>query len=141
MIRRIEPEEINDVLIVWINASIQAHSFIDEEFWKSKMVDMRETYIPNSETYIYKENEIIKGFFSLQGNTLAAMFVSIEFQSNGIGRKMMEKAKTLRKFLELTVYKENQKGIAFYKNCGFKIIKEKVDIHTGHIEILMNYGC
>ena len=141
MIRKIEPEEINDVLIVWINASIQAHSFIDEEFWKSKMVDMRETYIPNSETYIYKENEIIKGFFSLQGNTLAAMFVSIEFQSNGIGRKMMEKAKTLGKILELTVYKENQKGIAFYKNCGFKIIKEKVDIHTGHIEILMNYGC
>ena len=135
MIRKIEPEEINDVLIVWINASIQAHSFIDEEFWKSKMVDMRETYIPNSETYIFKENEIIKGFFSLQGNTLAAMFVPIEFQNNGIGRKMMEKAKTLRKFLELTVYKENQEGIAFYENCGFKIIKEKVDVHTEHIEI------
>ncbi|WP_419662328.1 GCN5-related N-acetyltransferase [Desulfosarcina variabilis str. Montpellier] len=140
MIRKIEKEEINDVLNIWINASIQAHNFIDEEFWKSKTVDMRETYIPNSDTYIFKENEIIKGFFSLHGNTLAAMFVSPEFHSNGIGREMMEKAKSLRNKLELTVYKENPKSIEFYKKCGFQIIKEKVDVHTGHIEVLMNFS-
>jgi putative acetyltransferase len=140
MIRKTEPEEINDVLTVWLNASIMAHSFIDKEFWESKMVDMREIYIPNSETYIFKENEIIKGFFSLHGNTLAAMFVSPEFQSNGIGQKMMGKAKTLRNSLELTVYKENPKSIEFYKKCGFQIIQEKVDVHTGHNEVLMNYG-
>ena len=140
MIRKIEPEEINDVLDVWISASIQAHSFIDKEFWKSKIDDMRELYIPNSDTYIFKENEIIKGFFSLHGNMLAAMFVSPWFQGNGIGRKMMEKAKSLRDRLELTAYKENPKSIEFYGKCGFQIIKEKVDIHTGHVEVLMNYG-
>lgn len=95
MIRKFEPEEINDVLDVWINASIQAHSFIDKEFWKSKMDAMRETYIPNSDTYIFKENEIIKGFFSLHGDTLAAMFVSPEFQGNGVGCRLMDKAKSL----------------------------------------------
>ena len=139
MIRKIEPEEINDVLDIWINASIQAHNFIDKEFWESKLDDMREIYIPNSETYIYKENEIIMGFFSLHGDMLAAMFVSPEFQNNGIGRKLMNKAKSLRNKLELTVYKENPNAIEFYKKCGFDIIKEKVDVHTGHIEILMNY--
>jgi putative acetyltransferase len=140
MIRKIEPEEISYVLDVWINASIQAHSFIDKEFWESKIDDMREIYIPNSDTYIFKENEIVKGFFSLHDNTLAAMFVSPEFQGNGIGRKMMEKAKFLRDRLELTAYKENPKSIEFYGKCGFQIIKEKVDIHTGHVEVLMNYG-
>ncbi|MBN1931659.1 MAG: GNAT family N-acetyltransferase [Desulfobacterales bacterium] len=140
MIRKFEPEEINDVLDVWINALIQEHSFIDKEFWKSKMDAMRETYIPNSDTYIFKENEIVKGFFSLHGDTLAAMFVSPEFQGNGIGRKLMDKAKSLRNRFELTVYKENPKGIEFYKKCGFEIIKEKVDVHTGHIEVLMKYS-
>jgi len=140
MIRKIEPEEISYVLDVWINASIQAHSFIDKEFWESKIDDMREIYIPNSDTYIFKENEIVKGFFSLHDNTLAAMFVSPEFQGNGIRRKMMEKAKSLRDRLELTAYKENPKSIEFYGKCGFQIIKEKVDIHTGHVEVLMNYG-
>lgn len=140
MIRKIEPEEIDDVLDVWINASIQAHGFIDEEFWKSKIDAMRKIYIPNSETYIFTENKFIKGFLSLHGDTLAAMFVSPEFQSNGIGRKLMEKVKTLRNRLELTVYKENPKAVEFYKKCGFNIIKEKVDVHTGHIEVLMNYS-
>lgn len=140
MTRKIEPEEIDDVLDVWINASIQAHSFIDKEFWRSKIDDMREIYIPNSDTYIFKENEIVKGFFCLHGGTLAAMFVSPEFQGNGIGRKMMEKAKSLRDRLELTVYKENPKSIEFYRKCGFQIIKEKIDAHTGHVEVLMNYG-
>lgn len=140
MIRKIEPEEINDVLDVWITSSIQAHSFIDKEFWTSKIDAMREIYIPNSDTYIFKENEITKGFFSLHGDTLAAMFVSPEFQGNGIGFKLMDKAKSLRSMLELTVYKENPKSIEFYKKCGFKTIKEKVDEHTGHIEILMKYN-
>ena len=140
MIRKIEPEEINDVLGVWINASTQAHGFIDKEFWKSKIDDMREIYIPNSDTYIFKENKIIKGFFSLHGNTLAAMFVSPEFQGNGIGQKLMVKAKSLRSRLELTVYKENPKSIEFYKKCGFRSIKEKINEHTGHIEILMKYS-
>ena len=140
MICKIKPEEIDDVLNIWIDASIQAHGFIDEGFWKSKTVDMREIYIPNSETYIFIENGIIKGFFSLHGDTLAAMFVSPEFQRNGIGRKMMEKAKTLRHGLELAVYKENPKGIEFYEKCGFRIIRDRVDVHTGHIEVIMNYG-
>ena len=67
MISKLESEEINDVLDIWLKASIQAHGFISEEFWKSKIDAMRTIYIPSSETYVYKENEIIKGFFSLHG--------------------------------------------------------------------------
>jgi len=140
MIRKLKTEEIDVVLDVWLKASIKAHGFIDETFWKSKIDVMRETYIPSSETYVFKEDEIIKGFFSLKDETLEAIFVSPEFQSRGVGHKLMNKAKSLKKILELTVYKENQKSLDFYKNCGFKTIKEKVDEHTGHIEVLMKYG-
>ena len=96
-------------------------------------------YIPASDTYVFTEDEIIKGFFSLQGNTLSAMFVSPDFQGKGIGKQLMNKAKSLRNKLLLTVYRENPKSINFYKKCGFGIIKEKVDDHTGHLEILMEY--
>ena len=140
MIRELKPEEIKDVLDIWLKASIKAHSFVDQEFWKSKTGVMRETYLPSSETYILKEDDVIKGFFSLQDETLAAMFVSPEFQGKGVGRKLMDKAKTLRGRLELAVYKENQKSIDFYKKCGFEFIEERVDEHTGHMEILMKFG-
>lgn len=138
MIRAFESSDMNDVLDIWLRASIEAHSFVGREFWESKVADMRKTYIPASDTYVFIDYEI-KGFFSLHGDTLAAMFVSPDFQGNGIGQRLMSKAKSIRNKLNLTVYKENPKSIDFYQKCGLVIIKEKVDKHTGHVEILMEY--
>lgn len=138
MIRAFESSDMNDVLDIWLRASIEAHGFVGGEFWESKIDDMRKTYIPASDTYVFKDREIIKGFL-LYGDTLAAMFVSPDFQGNGIGQRLMGKAKSLRNKLNLTVYKENPRSIAFYRKCGFVIINEKVDEHTGCVEILMEY--
>lgn len=139
MIREFDSSDMNDVLDIWLKASIKAHSFVESKFWESKIDDMRETYLPASDTFVFLDNRIIKGFFSLHGDTLAAMFVSPEFQGKGIGRQLIDKAKSLRNKLDLTVYKENPKSIDFYRKCGFVITKEKVDEHTGHIEILMEH--
>jgi len=139
MIRAFEVSDMNDVLDIWLRATIEAHSFVGREFWESKIEDMQKTYIPASDTYVFIDREVIKGFFSLHGDTLAAMFVSPDFQGRGIGQQLMAKAKFLRNILNLTVYKENPRSIDFYRKCGFVIIKEEVDEHTGHVEILMEY--
>jgi len=139
MIRAFEPSDMNDVLDIWLKASIEAHNFVGKEFWESKIEDMRKTYIPDSDTYVFMDRKIIKGFFSLHGDTLAAMFVSPDFQGNGIGQRLMSKAKSLRNKLNLTVYKQNTRSIDFYLKSGFVIVKERVDEHTGHVEILMEY--
>ena len=131
---------MNDVLDIWLNASIQAHDFVDAEFWESKTDDMRDIYIPASDTYVFIEDNVIKGFFSLHGDTLAAMFVAPDFQSQGIGQQMMKRATSLRNKLYLAVYQKNPRGIDFYRKCGFVISKEEVDEHTGHMEILMEYN-
>ena len=140
MIRDFEQSDMNEVLDIWLQASIKAHSFIESNFWKSKLDDMRNTYIPASDTYVFSNNGIIEGFISLHGDTIAAMFVSPNVQGMGIGQRLMDKAKSLRRKLDLTVYRENPKSTQFYRKCGFTIIKERIDQHTGHIEILMQYG-
>jgi putative acetyltransferase len=140
MVRQFKLSDMNDVLDIWLKASMKAHSFVGREFWESKIDDMRRTYIPTSDTYVFSDNEAIKGFFSLYGDTLAAIFVLPNVQGKGIGQQLMDKAKSLRRKLNLTVYRENPKSIQFYRKCGFTIIKERVDEHTGHIEILMEYS-
>lgn len=70
---------------------------------------------------------------------MAAMFVSLDAQGRGIGQQLMDKAKSLRQKLNLSVYRENEKSIQFYRKCGFKPVKERVDEGTGHVEILMEY--
>lgn len=128
---------MNQVVNIWLEASIKAHNFIKSEFWKSKAKDMREIYIPSAETYVYDEDGVIKGFVALSNDTLAAIFVSPNTQGAGIGKQLMVKSKEIRDNLKLTVYKENLKSIEFYKKCGFKIKLEQIDEHTGHTELLM----
>ena len=140
MIRAFESSDMNDVLNIWLKASIGAHGFVEREFWESRVNDMRETYIPASDTYVFSENGTVKGFFSLHRDSLAAMFVSPDAQGKGIGRQLMNEAKSLRRRLELTVYRENERSIQFYRKCGFTPVKERTDEHTGHIEILMEYN-
>jgi len=137
MIRKFQQSYIDQVISIWLEASIKAHDFVDNEFWKSKVKDMREIYIPSGETYVYEEGDIIKGFVSLYNDTLAALFVSPDSQGTGIGMQLMRKAKDVRNNLSLTVYKENIKSIEFYQKCGFKIEQEQIDKHTGHPELVM----
>lgn len=140
MIRNFQQSDIDQVISIWLEASIKAHDFVDSEFWKSKVEDMRDIYIPSGETYVYEEGGLIRGFISLYNDTVAAIFVSPDSQGTGIGMQLMRKAKDVRNSLNLTVYKENTKSIEFYKKCGFRIEKEHIDTHTGHPELLMKFN-
>ena len=140
MIRAFESSDMDEVLNIWLEASIGAHGFVGKNFWESRVDDMRDKYIPASDTYVFSENGAIKGFFSLYRDSLAAMFVFPDVQGKGIGQQLMNKAKSLRRKMSLTVYRENEKSIQFYRKCGFKLVKERVDEHTGHIEVLMEYS-
>ncbi len=140
MLRAFKSSDMNDILDIWLEASIRAHGFVGKEFWESKVDDMRETYIPASDTYVFLENGAVRGFFSLYRDSLAAMFVSPNAQGKGIGQQLMNKAKLLRRKLNLTVYRENEKSIQFYRKSGFTPVGERIDEHTGHVEILMEYS-
>ncbi|MCP1728349.1 putative acetyltransferase [Natronospira proteinivora] len=137
MIRRVNPGDMDSIIDIWLQASIAAHDFIDAEFWRSKTEAMREVYIPGSETYVYDDGQSVKGFFSLYGNQLAALFVAPACQGQGMGRVLLERAKQLRRELTIDVYKENRKTIEFYKRSGFEAVTEKVCEHTGHWELVM----
>ncbi len=140
MIRKFQQSDIDQVISIWLEASIKAHDFVTSDFWKSKVKDMREIYIPSGETYVYGEERIIQGFISLYNDTIAAIFVSPGYQGKGIGKQLIQKAKDVRAILNLTVYKKNQKSIEFYKKCGFTIEQEQIDQHTRHPELLMKFS-
>jgi putative acetyltransferase len=101
---------------------------------------MKEIYIPSSETYVFEEANHLKGFISLLGDTIAALFVSPQYQGEGVGTQLILKSKGIREKLNLTVYKENWKSIVFYRKNGFKTIKEQIDNGTGHSELFMEFN-
>ncbi|RUR30627.1 N-acetyltransferase [Vreelandella nanhaiensis] len=141
MIRKYRETDIDQVLDIWLSASIKAHAFIGSAFWQSTVSEMRDTYIPASETFVCEYEGQIAGFYSLYGNTLAAVFVSPGLQGKGVGSAMLDDAKTRRECLQLTVYKENAPSINFYKKHGFILLKEQIDERTGHPELVMECYC
>lgn len=139
MIRSYKQQDEETVLHIWLEASTHAHAFIPRSYWESKIDDMRDIYLPQSETYIYTDAVTgeISGFISLVNNYLAAIFVAPSCQRRGIGQALMAHAKKLKTELELNVYTENTQAVLFYKRQGFKIIDERTDKATGHKEFKM----
>lgn len=58
MIRDYRAADIDQILAIWLSASIKAHDFIESSFWKSKIRKMRDVYIPASETLVYEADGI-----------------------------------------------------------------------------------
>lgn len=140
MIRVFNPQQDSEpVLDIWLRASIKAHAFVPAAFWESNLPSMRDTYLPNSQTFVYVENERVKGFFSLCSNVLAAVFVDPDCWRCGIGAKLVEKALTLRRDLTLTVYAQNTASVEFYKKQGFAVVGKQLDKHTGCPELVMEF--
>ena len=46
MISRLKETDMDQVLEIWLEASIKSHNFIKREFWESKLEDMRNLYLP-----------------------------------------------------------------------------------------------
>lgn len=141
MIRNYREADIEQILDIWLSASIKAHSFVGSEFWKSKVSEMRDMYIPASETFVCEVDEQIAGFYCLYGNTLAAVFVSPSLQGKGIGSALIDDAKSRRSCLQLSVYSQNAPSINFYKKHGFISLTEQIDEQTGHSEFIMEHYC
>lgn len=138
MIRKCSKNDLGAVLDIWLTASVQAHSFISAEFWKSQVENMRNIYIPAAESYVFEKDSKVVGFSALHKNNLAAIFVEPDLQGKGIGKQLLNHAKSQRDVLTLSVYKENQASYQFYLSQGFEVISEQPDERTGHQEYTMS---
>ena len=139
MIRKNTENDLEKILDIWLNASIKAHDFVAAEFWQSQLKNMRNIYLPAAETYVYETDSGVVGFYALHQDNLAAIFVAPECQGQGIGKQLLDHAKTRRRLLTLTVYKENQAGCQFYLSQGFSVLSEQLDDHTGQPEYVMRW--
>lgn len=137
MIRAFTADDMNTVINLWLAASIDAHDFVEPDYWHSKIDTVRNDYLPASSTWVYCEDDAVKGFYSLLENKLAALFVDPKHQQNGIGSELLQHAIAQQDDLHLTVYAQNFDAVRLYKKHGFTIQGEQVNMYTGHPEFIM----
>ncbi len=139
MIRNYKESDLEEMVRLWYKASITAHAFVPASFWAAQRNDMKEKYLPLAENFVFEEEEQIKGFISLVGDKICALFVDPEAQHRGIGRQLLKYAKNMKGELKLKVYKKNKRAYNFYKKSGFRVIREEIDEYTGCMQFLMEW--
>lgn len=130
MIRERKEEDTETIVEVWYSSFSLAHPFIEDSFKEKVKKDMRELYIPNAETWIYEENEVLIGFISMLGNEIGGLFVEPDHHSKGIGSLLLKHVSELHEELEVEVFEKNLIGRAFYDKSGFKQIKQYTHAET-----------
>ena len=134
MIRKLQKADINKVADIWFDTNIKAHSFIPAQYWKDNFELVKELLL-QAEVYIYEKNREIQGFIGLNGEYIEGIFVSDEYQSQGIGARLLNYIKSNN--LSLSVYQKNSRAISFYQREEFEIRSEDLDEATGEKEYVM----
>jgi putative acetyltransferase len=138
MIRSYKIEDLNNVMNLWLDTNIKAHSFIDKTYWQDNYAMVKEV-MPQATIYVYMKDNEIKAFIGLIDNYIEGIFVSNEFQSKGIGKALLDYAKEKNNELSLSVYKKNNRAVRFYLREGFSVTAEQIDENTGEIDFLMKW--
>ncbi|MBE6861236.1 MAG: GNAT family N-acetyltransferase [Ruminococcus sp.] len=106
--------------------------FHNDEFYFSELnvIDMAAEYTENSEelknTYVFDDKNVVKGIISINGNEIEKLYVEPQFQSQGIGAKLLRFAVSEFDASFLWALEYNKRGIAFYQRNGFTLTGEKM---------------
>jgi putative acetyltransferase len=140
MIRPFRVNDMESVLKIWLDASIQTHSFMPAAFWKAQVPLIRDQYLPMSDTYVYQmpEQQVV-GFISLVNRHIAALFVDPLVQNQGIGHDLIGLAKFHTLKLTTCVFEANTRAIQFYQREGFQIHSSSIEKLTGMPQYEMKF--
>ena len=135
VVRSMTGNDIDQIMQIWLTANIQAHDFISETYWKGQFENVKNGILL-SEVYVCEKADRIAGFAGFCENYIAGIFVAPDFQSNGVGKILLDYVRTFKKELYLHVYQKNARAVKFYQRENFVIESETVD-NTGEKEFLM----
>lgn len=136
-IRKSHDEDLDRLVEIWLKGSIRAHHFISPDYWHSKKREMKEKYLPMSDTYVLEAEEKIVGFVSMVEDYMAALFVDPEEQKKGGGKRLVEYVKGNHQQIQLKVYQQNEDAVNFYLKNDWLIEEESLDSETAEKEYIM----
>ena len=139
MIRLYQEKDTEDIIEAWYQASLIAHPFLTEAFLKQEDKNLRELFLPRSQTWVYEMQGQVVGFISLLDNEVGGIFVHPSWQRQGIGKALMDKASSLHERLELDVFEANKQGRSFYAKYGFEPVTKIREETTGEMTIRLRY--
>src|SRR5699024_11625247 len=89
MIRAYKENDSDSLIDIWYKSSLQAHDFIYSGYWGSQIEEMKEKYIPMSETHVITNQTKIIGFISMVEGYLEEIFIYVAYHNNGVDKELL----------------------------------------------------
>ena len=104
MIRKFENLDLDAVMQIWLQANLDAHAFIPASFWEANFEMVRDL-LSQAELYVHESEgtQQIDGFIGLTENHIEGIFVAKAARSKGVGKALLEYAKSRKPSLTLSV--------------------------------------
>ena len=142
MIRPFQEQDTEELVGVWLRASLRAHDFIPAAYWIAQTEAMRTLYLPLSETVVYRDDTdgTLVGFLSFVDDWLAGLFVEPLSQGKGVGTRLLRLGLRMHPKTSLSVYAANTRARCFYEKHGFRLVEERREEATGQLEFVLAHG-
>lgn len=108
------------LLDIWLEASRVGHPFLGEDDLLDQQRLVGDIYLPQADNWVAEVEGRPVGFIGLLDSFIGGLFVDPAVHGLGIGRALVEHSGARLGTLSVTVYADNEKGVAFYRRCGFE---------------------
>ena len=104
---------------LWSRSAREAHPFIPGEGEGTRAEELRSVYLVDAENWVAVLDGRVVGLLGLLDSEIGGLFVHPDHQGKGIGRALVDHARSLRGAVHLEVYAENERARGFYTHLGF----------------------
>lgn len=138
MIRLMNQEDIENIMDIWITATVSSHRFINQSFWLKQYRKVKQE-LNNTNTYVICEQDRIVGFASIKDHKLLCLLVISGMQNKGLGSLLIKHLKTQYDDLHAEIYVKNDKALRFFKKHGFEIASQHKNPDSHQIQNLIQW--
>lgn len=141
MIKKIKEEDLTNVMTLWVKGNFKANNFIDKDYWLEIYNNTKENFLKDYKTFVYKENDEILGFISINNSEIKAINVRDDQQRRGIGTKLVNycKENIYESEIIIKIFEKNMNAIIFFSNLEFKNIKIQLNEKFNEKEYVMQF--
>ena len=120
IIRQATNADHPQLLNIWLRSVRATHHFLQESDIEALLPQLRDIYLPAVELWVAVDAEDCPlGFIGLNENHVEMLFIEPDLRGKGIGRALLDHARSSRSQMSVDVNEQNPEAVGFYLHYGF----------------------
>ena len=140
MIRKMQKEDINRMMDIWLTAMVKAHPYVEEQYWIKHYRTVKNRFLQSAYVYVTIEDDVIIGFAAIKEDGLLTGFYIIPgCQKHHMGTKLLAYCKEQFSLLRIHVYEKNTGAAHFFRKNAFEAVDMQKNIDSNLSEYTLEW--